>query len=1312
MSYSSQRVSQVDYSDNEDEEDEEVTAQLAFVDRTVYVSERMRRRKLLRCFIIIVPLLLGLIIGISIKESQKSSGSFYNHNKVSLVTPPADLSTKCSLEQIATKSGKQACRMICEPAECCDFPANLALSCLAGNEEKCRVYHSHCHVTEQGTTTPPANLPPAPKNLATLCSANAIATIDGFAQCQQKCSRASCCFEKDSAVCQVDQCADYAPCLTVGAINYVHTKIPVEITKSCASENLLTLEGRSLCRSACSHALCCFTEGGCPQKDSTFCDQYQNCDDLEHNLNAVSSEKEIKAECEVSTTEYTHMSLCEVECERGACCFVQEGCDGIFPDNDCSIYEPCAFLFIGGNENSKEIKNDDQGGSILKIDVDDACIGFDPAEKNAANADCTKYCAEAKCCFDTTMKCPDSVSCRIMEECKVIYGDESSDDTTKEEALKIDATDIYDACGGEEVANSGSGKPSLCEKLCQNGLCCLEEDEDCSNVSDCSMYEACKTLFGETLTGNENGSPTSVTSACSKNKALPTDAKDLAVCEKACQPGVCCFSQDGCSDTAIECKNYVPCTFFFSDGNGSTETHVTDSVSSACVVNGGLPTSSAGLAVCEEACQPGACCFSEIGCSDTTIECKNYVPCTFFFSDGNGSTETHVTDSVSSACSVNGGLPTTSAGLAVCEEACLPGACCFSETGCSDSSLDCRGYIPCAYFFSDGNGSTETHVTASIKSACSVNGMFPIESTGLAICEKVCQPGECCFSHDGCLDSTLDCQDFIPCTFFFSDGNGSTETHTTDVSSDTTGESTTDLVSSACSINGAFPTDLAGLDNCEKLCQRGACCFSNEGCADTNLDCQVYIPCTFYFSDGNGVTTDNHATDEAATAGSSLKPSDYNEAEVIAACDNDGSVSSMCETICKAGACCYDKSMSCPAGSVCEHYASCPAHRVLQALASVVAVEMDKGSERDFQGQGHSRRSAFLGFGDESESVVNPSKRFDAVATSNHDESFSSDEKVLETEVADIVHSSGLIQTQRDPGIDPDIESNIAGLSEDIPEYNSDFASRHLGGENLKDMLTNICIEDVDNEDHLETCKALCLKGACCFTNNNCMIPDDVQCLDYLPCFVLYHATGEDDDITISQLEEEADSDFEKASESENEEMITGHLPITHTGLTYEKIHTACTDQEAIHLPGMPSMCQQYCSQGICCFQEHQDCETDIDCSMFVPCASSASFGSTIAGMNSATTASITTVTSTSATANLDSFDKDDVKKVKVEEACDGSDMSHCVRKCAEAACCYALTESESCKETSPALNCEIYSSCDSVYGHKGDDGDEDNGRL
>ena len=495
------------------------------------------------------------------------------------------------------------------------------------------------------------------------------------------------------------------------------------------------------------------------------------------------------------------------------------------------------------------------------------------------------------------------------------------------------------------------------------------------------------------------------------------------------------------------------------------------------------------------------------------------------------------------------------------------------------------------------------------------------------------------------------------------------------------------------------------------ICQRGACCFSNEGCADTTLDCQDYIPCSFFFSDGNGVTKDNHATDEATAVGLSLKPSDYNEADVVAACNDNSSVSSMCETICKAGACCFDKSMPCPAGSVCEHYASCPSHRILQGHASVSVMEMDEGFERDSTSHGRFQREAILGFGDEMESDLNPRKNVDAVTTSYYDRALSGNNMVRDKEIAENQQSHGLIETKGNLNLYPDTVSNIAGSSEKDSEYIGDFVHRRLGGENLKDMLTEICIEDVDGDDRLGACKALCLKGACCFTNNNCIIPDDVQCLDYLPCFVLYHATGEDDDVTITQLEEEADSDFENASDNENEEIITGHLPITHTGLTYEKIQTACTEQEALHLPGMPPICQQYCSQGICCFQENQDCEIDIDCSIFVPCASSASFGSTIAGMNSATTESMTATIPTSATENLDTFDEDAVKKVKVDEACDGSDMSHCVRKCAEAACCYALTESEKCKKTSPYLDCEIYSSCDSVYGRKGDNGDEDSGR-
>jgi hypothetical protein len=273
---------------------------------------------------------------------------------------------------------------------------------------------------------------------------------------------------------------------------------------------------------------------------------------------------------------------------------------------------------------------------------------------------------------------------------------------------------------------------------------------------------------------------------------------------------------------------------------------------------------------------------------------------------------------------------------------------------------------------------------------------------------------------------------------------------------------------------------------------------------------------------------------------------------------------------------------------------------------------------------------------------------------------------------------------------------------------------RHLGGKDLRDMLTEVCIEDAADDDNvLGACKALCKKGSCCFAQSHCDAPTGLQCEDYLPCFILYDPT--DDDDVMVELEEEAAEDFEEAEELEVEEeeeeeiQYGGHATIFHDSLTYEKVHTACTDHESIHLPGMPSMCQQYCSQALCCFGEHQNCPEDMDCSIFVPCASSSTFDIPMAG---SITPPTTTTAAVAGTPPI--FSKDVMAKLKVDEACDGSDMSHCVRKCVEAACCYALTEAETCQETSPDLNCDIYSSCDSVYGggRQGDDGDEEeNGR-
>jgi len=895
MSYEPQRTHDAyDYNDNDDGS----TDHLAFVESSGYLGERMRQRKRIRCAILALPLLIvGLIVAAALTAFQKGStspatGSTYSHQQITIPSPPSDLATKCSIDNVQTTAGKRECRMICEPAECCDFPSNLALSCLVGNEDKCHVYHSHCHVQVKGVVDMTKDIPPpAPKDLGSVCSSTAIATIDGFTQCQSHCARASCCFDKSVAVCQLDVCTGYAPCLVLGATNYVHSKIPIEIDNVCAGEQLLSLEGRTQCKAACSHALCCFTTEGCSHHDnndeSLYCDQYEKCNELEQNLYAIASAKEIKSECMKSVTEYTHMSLCEVECERGACCFRSEGCDDLFPDVDCSIYEPCKFLFDSGTGSdttttkTKKDNNDDanaNNGIILRSDVDDVCIGYDPAGKNTDTMPCAKICKGAKCCFDSSVDC---------------------------------ATD---------------------------GLIC-------------SVYSACKVIY--------HG-----------------DTDDLT----------------------------------FPQTTGTTKGNKDESTSA---ITSGGPDADA--------------------------------------------------DAIKAAC-----------------------------------------YDP--------------------------NGDLSTDTASLALCEETCRPGECCFSHGGCTDS--------------------------------------------------------------------------------NTNCRVYSPCTFFFSDGNGPTAGH-------TVASTLKPSDFTKADIIAACKDIGSVSSMCKNICKAGACCFDASMECPVGSICENYANCPSARRLQ---------------------------------------------------------------------------------------EDDGNNNLNFVADDLPPI------RILGGKDLKDILTEVCMEGKNDDDHLETCQTLCQKGKCCFANNKCEAPEDVQCVDYLPCFVLYGPTEDDD--TIVELKEEATSDFAHASEVADEEMKTGHAPIVHENLTYEMVQTACTDHESLHLPGMPSMCVQYCSQGICCFDEEQDCGDDVNCSIYVPCASpSTSFASVIANIKSPS--SFTSISPAEPITTVPKpVDEDAIEKMKVDEACDGSDMSHCVRKCVEAACCYALTETESCKNTHPYLNCDVYTSCDGVYGREADDGEQDSGRL
>ena len=345
------------------EQSEELETHMSFVDNNIdRANQRASQKSNLSVCLLGIPLLLGITIAsfmfFANHRSHVEAGTTGNSagggggvpvsSTFLLPPPPLDLASRCSPD-----SPLIDCEESCEVAECCDFPTNLPLSCLAGNEQTCLSYHQYCHVlTDSSTKTKvdPSNaiIPPAPANLGNLCSSDNILTIDGFQECDAECSHASCCYDKSVTTCQHENCMGYSSCLVLTATTKTHDTISKHVEKACANDNLETFQGRSSCRKSCVHALCCFqgddnsVGASCPHTDLSFCEQYTACDSLEKNVDIRATAIEIKDACGGATP---HSSLCEAECERGACCFGQDGCDTVFPDVVCSNYGPCKQLY-------------------------------------------------------------------------------------------------------------------------------------------------------------------------------------------------------------------------------------------------------------------------------------------------------------------------------------------------------------------------------------------------------------------------------------------------------------------------------------------------------------------------------------------------------------------------------------------------------------------------------------------------------------------------------------------------------------------------------------------------------------------------------------------------------------------------------------------------------------------------------------------------------------------------------------------------------------------------------------------------------
>ena len=245
---------------------------------------------------------------------------------------------------------------------------------------------------------------------------------------------------------------------------------------------------QTMCEVICECGACCFASDGCPTADID-CADYMTCANIygdlqDDDINGEAAGGNVeegsngndddvggivfKADIDDAcinfdpAKESTADSKCAKLCARVGCCFLATGCD---KEINCGVYKECDIIYATGaategvlDGSKTDGTGDDNLGLVFKVDVDDACVDFDPAEAGAGGGLCPKLCADAACCF-------------TYAECDVLYEKSGSTSLT---GLRATADEIIQACDSvsEEIALSANGE-SLCHALCLPYYCCF-----------------------------------------------------------------------------------------------------------------------------------------------------------------------------------------------------------------------------------------------------------------------------------------------------------------------------------------------------------------------------------------------------------------------------------------------------------------------------------------------------------------------------------------------------------------------------------------------------------------------------------------------------------------------------------------------------------------------------------------------------------------------------------------------------------------------------------------------------------------------
>jgi len=377
-----------------------------------------------------------------------------------------------------------------------------------------------------------------------------------------------------------------------------------------------------------------------------------------------------------------------------------------------------------------------------------------------------------------------------------------------------------------------------------------------------------------------------VKDACSKENISTVSGR--MVCIDLCAPAYCCFDNSpttNCwNDREVYCESFSDCGILGTDDfNSGTEYDVqatkliTEMVKDAC-----SPASleqGKGKQLCREICIPGKCCFETTTCEfDKRTLCETYRDCGALGQDEFMDMEDVLINSTNDhdynhveitmfkapqvihmilelACSQNS--RDTDEGLALCEEVCIPAACCYASDNndsnkgsCWDEKLDmCSIYADCGYLYVDswdgfiadnstsGPDPFSPSISVIVQDACKEESRATTE--GMDLCQALCIIPECCFLYENnCWDEYhAMCTSYSPCQVMFQ----------VNLSDDdliiSPPQQKVVTMQAACS-DDTIESD--GGDLCQGYCQPYMCCFAESGsgheCADIS-DCGQYAIC-------------------------------------------------------------------------------------------------------------------------------------------------------------------------------------------------------------------------------------------------------------------------------------------------------------------------------------------------------------------------------------------------------------------------------------------------------------------------------------